>query len=230
MTKAPFSLANSDDQRLLGYQPVLRHLVLGIEAQFANAVVPQGGATHLKNRGVWRDLPKNGSLRRLADGCFFTLAFLPILFFFLTGLEMLFDEPNRLNRLNQELALRRGWPTATGRVVTSQVEARKVHRRSRKLDSPSIVYTYVVAGEEFRCSQLGILGDEPEWFGDGARPLVASHPVGSEVTVHYDPKQPGRCFIMDTVQVSGTRGGGWVFVLVSLGFGALFWHCWKNSF
>ena len=167
-------------------------------------------------------------LNRVGNGCVFSVALLTLLILFLCGLEFVVDEPGRQERLNRELSLRRAWPTTFGRIESSQVELRKMRRMAGKQEHPLVVYKYAVNGTAYRSSNLGILGEEDDWRGDGAQGIVSRFPLGSQVSVHYDAGQPGQAYLLDTVGQATPSRGGWAFVVVSLlGFGLVL-RLWRD--
>ena len=95
------------------------------------------------------------------------------------------------------------WPTADGVVVTAEV----VERSSRGGDEfePRIAYAYVVTGRPYTGHVVRSGGFE---YGNRARAeaKLAEYPVGSAVTVRYDPGDPGRA-----VLEPGGGGDWWLF-------------------
>jgi len=94
------------------------------------------------------------------------------------------------------------WPTAAGRIETSFVTPYQLRNRSTgestpRLETryrPNIVYGYDVAGVHYR-------GDKVSYFGRGAnsadiaQEVVARYPVGTQLTVHYNPQNPSESAI-----------------------------------
>jgi len=81
------------------------------------------------------------------------------------------------------------WPTVPGKVERSKVETRQT-ARSGTFYRLALVYRYEVGGQDYE-------GDTVE-FGprfvsdqDFIEDLAAKYPVGTPVTVHYDPDAPG---------------------------------------
>ena len=79
----------------------------------------------------------------------------------------------------------KGWPTTVGKVVSSRVVSPSGKATKYIAD---ISYTYTVDGIDYTSDNYmatAARGDS-QW----AREIVGQHPVGSEVTVHYNPKKP----------------------------------------
>lgn len=124
--------------------------------------------------GVW--IRKLGSIR-------VTTAWLLLMILLIgAGSGLIWNETTRLQRALE----RQQWPSTTGVVITSEVVGgRGAH--------PQVVYEYEVAGEVY--SQESDL-HMPNFGGSNnkretAERLVAQYPVGTEVTVYYDPTLPG---------------------------------------
>ena len=104
--------------------------------------------------------------------------------------------------MQRAAARARQWPTAPGRVETSDVQSYQVRSRSTGESSaswkakswPNIVYGYDVAGVHYR-------GDKISYFGSGsnsediARKVTKRFPVGTQLTVHYNPDNPAESAI-----------------------------------
>ncbi len=85
----------------------------------------------------------------------------------------------------------RAWPTTTGTVVRSRIVA--VDHRDpddgvvRPHDDLDLAYTYAVDGRSYEGHKYDATAGLDA--GDLQR-VVAEHPVGAEVQVHYDPETP----------------------------------------
>jgi hypothetical protein len=104
--------------------------------------------------------------------------------------------------MQRAAARARLWPTAPGRVETSDVRSYQVRSRSTGESSaswkekcrPNVVYGYDVAGVHYR-------GDKISYFSSGsnsediARKVAKRYPVGTQLTVHYNPDNPGESAI-----------------------------------
>ncbi len=95
-----------------------------------------------------------------------------------------------------DAAVRRAqtWPTAAGRVVASGVEAYRVavaFGPSRVRYKSGVVYAYEVGGREYAGDRLTLGVTVTASFPGYAARVAARYPVGREVAVHYDPRDPG---------------------------------------
>lgn len=87
------------------------------------------------------------------------------------------------------------WPTTDGEVAYSEaVETprwsgeRKLERRDER---PDVRYRYSVEGRHYTGKGISMsTGLVPYWEDVLARRIVERYPVGSKVTVHYDPSDP----------------------------------------
>lgn len=97
-----------------------------------------------------------------------------------------------LNKKSKEAkALReaaKNWAFTTGKIVTSRVE---VSGGDHTTVSPHVVFQYSVYGREYSGSQIKA-GDVhiSSYSSRTAYDTVDKYPVGSEVTVYYDPENP----------------------------------------
>jgi len=93
------------------------------------------------------------------------------------------------------------WPSTPGTVVASRSELRKVkvlddsrealHRFERR-NFASIVYEYQARGRRLRGNRVGIGEDRGNV---GVAETLARYPVGTPVTVYYDPLHPERAVL-----------------------------------
>jgi hypothetical protein len=92
----------------------------------------------------------------------------------------------------------RQWPIAPGRVETSDVQAYEVRSRATSESSvssktkyrPNIVYGYDVAGVHYRSDKFSIIRSEGGGSDALAQQIVERYPVGTPLTVHYNPDNP----------------------------------------
>jgi hypothetical protein len=80
------------------------------------------------------------------------------------------------------------WPTTKGTVLTSEVALVQV--MGNPMSTPAVTYSYQVGGQTLQSGGLRV--GVPRFFNkpDKAGALAAQYPVGSQVTVHYDPATP----------------------------------------
>jgi uncharacterized protein DUF3592 len=115
----------------------------------------------------------------------------------------------------------RSWPRVTGWVVRSGVRSATVRVRSSISASryrtalryaPQVIYQYEVEGRRYEGERLH-MGDTAMHSGEAvAERSAARYPVGSQVTVYYDPANPADA-TLDPRTGWGTR----VLGLVALG-------------
>ena len=82
------------------------------------------------------------------------------------------------------------WPAVKGKVVKSRVE---VSGTEYTTVSPHIVYKYAIGGNEYQSQQVRI-GDQvlTLYSSRDCYDLVELYPVGTEVDVYYDPRNPAQ--------------------------------------
>ena len=90
----------------------------------------------------------------------------------------------------------KSWPTAEGKILSTEIEARKSTsrdsrtRRERTTTSYHgvVKYEYLVSGQTHQSDRISYksYGGSQEH----AKMVVAAYPVGSPVTVHYNPGKP----------------------------------------
>lgn len=97
----------------------------------------------------------------------------------------------------------RGWPTVTGRVVSSRVS--RGADRSEADSTPWVTYAYEVGGRSYKSSIL-TRGDITLAGDEHAQRVVARYPKGAEVTVTYNPNNPEDAFLES---FSASRSGLW---------------------
>ncbi len=99
------------------------------------------------------------------------------------------------------------WPTVNGIVRRSEVSESFERRANATRYTPVVEYEYQVSGTGYSGSVLRIIGTtgrETE-----ALAQTSARPVGSEVTVYYDPEEPGRSCL-----VPGVRWFVWLGVVI----------------
>jgi hypothetical protein len=88
------------------------------------------------------------------------------------------------------------WGTVRGVVVDSRAQASK-RRSSRAKDviyTPIVEYSYRVNGREFRSRQIGPDDQGEDTLAD-AQKISARFPKGGNVTVYFDPSNPGNAML-----------------------------------
>ncbi|WP_162806702.1 DUF3592 domain-containing protein [Sphingosinicella terrae] len=96
------------------------------------------------------------------------------------------------------------WPQVSGTVVETRVDQRRSRHRNtassasarRYRYTPVIIYDYRVEGQSYRGERVW-LTDDREWPDSRpARAFLADYPPGREVTVRYDPEEPGEAALI----------------------------------
>jgi hypothetical protein len=111
------------------------------------------------------------------------------------------------------------WPTAAGVVLTCEVSIHRSHS-SRGHSSvsyrPDVTYEYRVDGQKYSGDGIGF--GTATYGKKKADSIAAVYPQGTNVTVHYDPKDPSKA-VLETKSV----GGGNLIVLgiIMIGVGLL---------
>lgn len=84
------------------------------------------------------------------------------------------------------------WPTTTGVVVASVVQAYqpRAEQRGATTYTPLVTYTYCVGEQEFTAHRLDFLPPRSYPTAASAQAIVDRYPVGSKVTVFYNPLGP----------------------------------------
>ncbi len=99
----------------------------------------------------------------------------------------------RIGRLKRAIAVARAWPTVPGRIVAGRIDTRIISLpRGRSVTYGVIIeYEYEQAGRRYRGNRFSLSGPEYVSFEGRAKRRLARYPVGTPVTVSYDPAKPG---------------------------------------
>jgi hypothetical protein len=117
------------------------------------------------------------------------------------------------------------WPQADGKILTATV-ATRWHPTVGSYYVPRAYYSYAVAGTTY---QGDVIRAGLEQFGsitkEAAQTHIQQYPVGSRVTVHYNPAAPASA-VLETTVMGGGRNifAGAIFVL--LGIAAFVFAVW----
>lgn len=117
-------------------------------------------------------------------------------------------------RTDQARALQsQSWPTAPGKVLTSELEERKVYRGGWYY-VVSVTYSYRVGGIDYQGDAVAygprLLPDE-----DAASALKAKYPVNTTVAVHYNPTAPDDSVLETSdAYASGRNARIWACVII----------------
>lgn len=112
-------------------------------------------------------------------------AILPILI--LAGLGFFIYRRSQQSAAYRQTA--QGWPSTTGMVLASNIQIRRTSRSRSEI--PVVVYQYQVNGQAYQ-NQIIRAGDHIGTIrvAGQARATVARYPIGSTVTVYYNPANP----------------------------------------
>lgn len=89
----------------------------------------------------------------------------------------------------------RAWPTARGRVLAAEVRSyRSGDGWSSRSHYPAVRYEYEVEGRRYTGDRIYFDQTSRAHAGPATR-TVGRYPVGSEVTVYYDPTDPARALL-----------------------------------
>jgi len=103
------------------------------------------------------------------------------------------------------------WPTAEGTVTISEV-TRNSSADGGVSYSPEVTYEYTASNQHYESYTIKF-GENSYSSRRKAEGITSGYPVGKEVTVYYDPQDPGR-----SVLEPGVSGGSYIV----LGIGVLF--------
>lgn len=94
------------------------------------------------------------------------------------------------------------WPSVPGKITTSRVSYERIDGDTN--ETPFVVYVYEVDGKTYEAGSIspGIL------TLSNAEKVVARYPVGSAVTVYYNPKNPSQAVLEKNsqAQIGGMCG------------------------
>lgn len=108
-----------------------------------------------------------------------------------------------------------GWPTATGVVVSSQMETRSEKNHSDKY-YPDIEYEYEVDSTKYEGYQVSYSFSEDSDRSAVER-IVGDYPAGKQVEVYYKPEDPGESVLRPGgVNRLPQTIVGWALVVVSV--------------
>ncbi len=85
-----------------------------------------------------------------------------------------------------------GWGSVTGTVLASGLERRRSSNNSGSVNYPVVLYSYRVMGQDY---QSNVIAPGLQVGGSGAPKVVERYPIGSQVTVYYNPQNPGEAVL-----------------------------------
>jgi hypothetical protein len=126
----------------------------------------------------------------------------------------------RMQQSKKKALVSQSWPSTTGQITESHVS------RSQSTDSDGdtttsysarVAYTYQVGGQTYSGHNIAF-GFNPSYSSETkAQADAARYPVGSQVSVYYDPNKPSDAVLER--QVSGSKVGlilGIIFIVVGV--------------
>ena len=135
-------------------------------------------------------------------------------------------------RLRKKATASKGWPTVEGTIISSEIVTRTEQREASSFSSDSSESSIVIGGSAVRYVYTAAVryryavrgtdyeSDHIQWGGQvstnrqgNAAAVVAAHPVGARVTVHYDPADP-----KSAVLYPEAKGAIWILVLLAAVF------------
>ena len=88
------------------------------------------------------------------------------------------------------------WPSVPGSVTGTDIVADGTFEDGSAAYYPRISYKYVVAGKEYSSQRRSLINvGAGRFLRAGLRKTVERYPVGSEVTVFYDPADPSEAIL-----------------------------------
>ena len=109
------------------------------------------------------------------------------------------------------------WPLVRGKIVKSEVEEYEErdedsdgHTRWRTAYRPAVEYAYAVNGRAYRGNQVSYGMTVSAGKGYAAK-VAAKYPLGGEIDVHYDPKEPS-----NSALTAGGAGMTWIIFVAAL--------------
>jgi len=111
----------------------------------------------------------------------------------------------------------RRWPVVTGTVQSSRIE--KVRSRFGSIYKLHIEYTYPVAGITYSSDQRRF--DDDDYAYKSATSRLARYPVGAQVPVFYDPRDPSSSVLEPYPELQTYASIVFLSVMFVLGLGAL---------
>jgi Protein of unknown function (DUF3592) len=101
---------------------------------------------------------------------------------FITGMLMYLFHGNQ----RRDISSSKYWPSVVGTVISSAVEQR--NPKNKKVHSAAVRYTYNVGGKEYQSDR--IFWAPNEGTEKKMAEIVAAYPVGKDIWVQHDRKQP----------------------------------------
>jgi hypothetical protein len=122
------------------------------------------------------------------------------------------------------------WPTADGLVISAEI-IKRVSKSDDEFDTfiPQVRYAYVVNGARCEANVIQIgLGEQGYIQEQQARDHLSRYPVGTTVSVRYDPGNP-RAAVLEIGQVGASRKLFAGAILAAVGLAAIVFAIWSIS-
>ena len=135
-------------------------------------------------------------------------------------------------RLRKKATASKTWPTVEGTIISSEIVTTTEQRDASSLPFDSTESSIVIGGSTVRYLYTAAVryryavggtdyeSDHIQWGGQvstnrqgSAAAVVAAHPVGAHVTVHYDPADP-----KSAVLHPEAKGAIWILILLAAVF------------
>jgi hypothetical protein len=131
----------------------------------------------------------------------------------LLGSYVLYSGIKNLENANQSGE----WSTANGSIISSDVrnEIKNSNGRSSTVYFPRVAYQYIVGNNSFISDRISF-GDYGSGSESRAIGIAGKYPMGSQVTVHYNPSDPSQSVIETGVNFGAYLNPaiGLIFVIV----------------
>ncbi|POR57050.1 DUF3592 domain-containing protein [Bosea psychrotolerans] len=120
-----------------------------------------------------------------------------------------------------QLRRAKSWLPAQGRITSSRMATRRsgVGEDATIINIPAVAYSFSVGGRSYQGGRLSI-GDISGPFAEEA---LARYPVGTAVTVYYDPADPENCVLERDAPKGAVKGCGAVLLVLALLGGGGYW-------
>ncbi|TSA24789.1 DUF3592 domain-containing protein [bacterium] len=93
------------------------------------------------------------------------------------------------------------WPATNGRIIASDVLVKERSNRDTTYYQPQVTYTYSVAGQNYRSSQISA-GEHESSDIRRARKITDRYPREIAVTVFYNPRDPANAVLEPGMSIS----------------------------
>ena len=125
-----------------------------------------------------------------------TILLIPLLFAFIFGiLGVAFIAFALISRKKAETS--QSWPVTTGSITRADLQEHISYDDdtggTTRSYEPRITYTYNVAGQPLTSTKIGFGANSFDY--NHAQEILNRYPVGTPVTVHYDPNDPGKAVL-----------------------------------